>query len=187
MNTPSHTILNLAILSRKGQPKLNLPIVIGSLLPDLAMFWFYFWARGVQRLPEGEIWGELYYDPVWQDVFDVGNSIPLALLGFAIAAYYRQPAVTALFASVLLHCLFDLPLHNDDAHRHFLPFSNFRFESPISYWDPDHYGNIAAFFEVALVLITSVYVFRNLHTRVGKGLLVTIALFYLAGFFYFYT
>jgi len=35
-----------------------------------------------------------------------------------------------------LHALFDFPLHHDDGHRHFWPFSEFRFDSPVSYWDP---------------------------------------------------
>ena len=53
---------------------------------------------------------------------------------------------------MILHCLTDLPLHHDDAHAHFLPLSNWRFESPISYWDARHHGRLIAAVEMLFVL-----------------------------------
>lgn len=176
MNTPSHAILNLAILGRRSQPQFNPTIVIGALIPDVAMFMFYGWARLIAQIPERQIWRELYYEPFWQNIFDLANSIPLALMGLGIALYYRRTAIALLFASIILHCLEDLPLHHDDAHRHFWPFSQFRFVSPVSYWDPAHYGDIAGPLEVALVLIASLYLFRLIRSRWGKGLLIGVNL-----------
>ena len=83
-----------------------------------------------------------------------------------------RTGIALLFASILLHCLEDLPLHHDDGHRHFWPFSNFRFESPVSYWDPNYYGAIAGQIELGLMLIASVYVFRRVRSRWTKGLLI---------------
>jgi hypothetical protein len=46
----------------------------------------------------------------------------------------------------------DLPLHHEDAHRHFLPFTNWRFISPVSYWDPEYHGRIIAVIEILFTL-----------------------------------
>ncbi|MEO0768838.1 MAG: hypothetical protein AAFY72_05300, partial [Cyanobacteria bacterium J06649_4] len=98
--------------------------------------------------------------------------IPLALIGMAAMLYLGRKGIALLFASIVLHCLQDLPLHADDGHRHFWPFSEFRFESPVSYWDPNYYGNIAAPIELVLMLIVSIYVFRRVRSRWTKGLVI---------------
>lgn len=171
MNTTAHAVLNLAMLNREKRPDWNPLIVWGALIPDITMFIFY----GVLKfagIPEQQIWGEEYYRPFWQTTFDFFNSIPLALLGLGIMFYAGRTGIALLFASILLHCLEDLPLHHDDGHRHFWPFSNFRFESPVSYWDPDHYGVIAGRIELGLVLIASIYVFNRVRSPWTKGLLI---------------
>ena len=81
----------------------------------------------------------------------------------------------ALFvASMILHALGDLPLHREDAHRHFFPFSDWRFTSPVSYWDPDHYGGYAAIGEVLLVLAVSFFLFRAYRGR-GRWIVAGVA------------
>ena len=186
MNTPSHTILNLAILRRSQRPELTWPIIVGSLLPDAALFVFYGWARALAQLPDRVIWDEAYYQPFWQDVFAIGNSIPLALGGLGIALWKKRPAWAALFVSMLLHHAEDLPLHNEDAHRHFFPLSNLRIVSPVSYWDPDHFGTYVALVEMVLVLGASVWLFRRVRSRLGRGLLIANGLFYLLAYSFFY-
>jgi hypothetical protein len=52
MKTPSHAIINLAILGRTQHSELNLLIVTGGILPDIPIFLFYFWAKYIARLPE---------------------------------------------------------------------------------------------------------------------------------------
>ncbi len=181
MNTPSHSILNLAILGRPQQRGLMWPILLGSWWPDAAMFVFYGWAKG-RGLAESQIWQEAYYQPGWQDIFAIGNSIPLALLVGCIALWQRWQPLTFFCASALLHHLEDLPLHHDDAHRHFWPLSNVRFISPLSYWDRDHYGTYVALGEILLVLLASVYLWRWTRSRLGRALLIAINLFYLIGY-----
>lgn len=185
MNTPSHSILNLALLRRAQTSALTWPILWGSWLPDLALFGFYGWAKGV-GLSDTVIWGETYYEPLWQNVFAVGNSIPLACLGWAIAAWRKWPGGVALFVSMLLHHAEDLPLHHEDAHRHFWPFSAVRFVSPVSYWDPEHFGAYGALLEFSLVLVASIVLIRQVRSPVGKGLLVLTNLIYGLGFIRFY-
>ena len=171
MNTPTHAILNLAFLGHKEQPSWNPLIIWGALIPDLAMFGFYALLK-FQGISEPQIWGTEYYRPFWQDVFDLFNSIPLAVIGIAVMLHFKRTGWALLFGSIVLHCLEDLPLHVDDGHRHFWPLSNFRFESPISYWDPDHHGAAVAGVEYALVLFASWRVWKLLRSHWMRALLI---------------
>ena len=186
MNTPSHVIINLAIFSKLPLPQANLAIAIGAVLPDLPMFGFYIWLKYVRKMPSREIWSKAYFEPFWQNIFDVVNSIPLIVIGLAIAYYYNWQIAQVVFVSMLVHCLFDLPVHNDDAHRHFLPFSNYRFISPVSYWDPRHHGAIVALLELILVLLATLQVFPAINSWLGKGLMLASNAFYIVGYLKFY-
>ncbi|WP_088242855.1 hypothetical protein [Calothrix rhizosoleniae] len=183
MQTPGHIILNLGILGHRHRPKWTSPIMLGAFVPDAAMFWFYIWTRIIQGRPDSEIWGTLYFLPHWQNIFDLFNSIPLALIGLSLALYYKRSAIAAFCASTILHCLQDLPLHHDDGHRHFWPFSEFRFESPVSYWDPQHYGVWGAGLETVLVLVASYFIFRRTRSQWGKSILILMNILYLLLYF----
>ena len=79
------------------------------------------------------------------------NSIPLMLMLIA-AGYFlgsRSSVLVLTGASALLHLCCDFPFHHDDAHRHFLPLTNWRFASPVSYWDPRHFGRTFMILEIA--------------------------------------
>lgn len=194
MTTPAHAALSLIILGRSERNAL--PVALGAVAPDVPMLVFYLWERLARGVSEGRIWSERYFDPGWQVVFDIPSSIPLLLLALCIllvligrrstagpvpsagvAAAPRPARLTAwaLFvASMILHALGDLPLHREDAHRHFFPFSDWRFTSPVSYWDPDHFGGYAAIGEVLLVLAVSVFLFRAYRGR-GRWIVLGVA------------
>lgn len=84
------------------------------------------------------------------------------------------PALLLVFAlSGLLHLAGDLPLHAEDAHRHLWPLSDWRFISPVSYWDPAHYGRIAAPIEALFAAGLIVLLWRRfagLIPRLALGL-----------------
>ena len=186
MKTPSHAIINLAILGKPQLPQANLIIAIGGILPDIPIFLFYFWAKYIARLPEATIWSKAYYEPSVQNIVALFHSIPLAGIGWLVAYYLGLPSVQILFISMILHSLGDLPVHNDDAHRHFFPFSNYRFISPISYWDRKHYGSIVSLVEMLLVLLSTYRVFGFVNSYIGKTLLILVNCFYLVGALFFY-
>ncbi len=144
MNTPAHAVVNLLILGRKYHPGTAAPIVIGSILPDLPMIYFYVYQKALRGAPEPVIWRGLYYDERWQAFFDVFNSIPIVLVGLVIAWWAGAVRWRAFSAGMGLHVLVDLPLHQTDAHWHFFPYFGWRFYSPVSYWDPDYYGEIVS-------------------------------------------
>jgi hypothetical protein len=142
MNTPAHLAINLLVLARRLPPKAQLAVVAGALLPDLPMFWFYFYEKVVASKPESIIWEKAYFDSGWQNFFAVFNSAPLLLGAIALSSIRRARMWTLLFVSMLAHILLDFPLHREDAHRHVYPFTDWRFFSPVSYWDLHHYGNL---------------------------------------------
>ena len=155
MNTPAHIILNAVVLGR-GRTRANwLPITAGALLPDLPMVGFYLYQRFVLEQSESIIWSQLYFDPDWQQFFDLFNSLPLIAIGAALAWSRQSRAALALFLSMALHVAADLPLHREDAHGHFYPLSSWRFESPISYWDPAHHGLVVGGLEMVGVIVGS--------------------------------
>ncbi|MEM8674037.1 MAG: hypothetical protein AAGF83_09230 [Cyanobacteria bacterium P01_G01_bin.67] len=186
MNTPGHYILNLALLGKTITSKNNLEIAIGAILPDIPIFIFYLVAKFFYQMPEGKIWSEAYYEPFWQNLVALFHSIPLALIGAAICYRFDWKPGTILFISMVCHSLLDLPVHHDDAHRHFFPFSNYRFISPFSYWDPNHYGKTVALIEMGLVLGVNSIVLNLLNTPWTKGIVIAIDLFYLLGYYRFY-
>lgn len=183
MNTPSHAVLNLFLLGKEKIPVANLPIFIGAILPDIPIFVFYVWAKLIARLPEQQIWSVTYYEPFWQNVVAIFHSIPLALLGWLIAYKFGWQSMQLLCISMVVHSLLDLPVHHDDAHRHFFPLSNYRFISPISYWDTKHYGKIVSLFELSFTLLATFPVFHVLQSGISKVLLIGNTIFYLL-FFY---
>lgn len=186
MNTPGHYILNLALLGKTIAPQYNSAIAIGAILPDVPIFIFYLVAKYIYQLPEAKIWLEAYYEPVWQNTIALFHSIPLAAIGAII--FYRwdiKPGMI-LCLSMICHSLLDLPVHHDDAHRHFFPFSNYRFISPFSYWDINHYGRIIALIEMSLVLAVNSLVMGLLNSPFTKGIVILIDLFYLLGYYRFY-
>ena len=186
MKTPSHAIINLAILGKSELPQANLIIAIGGILPDIPIFLFYFWAKYVARMPEATIWSQAYYEPFVQNIVALFHSIPLAAIGWIVAYYFGWQSVQILFLSMILHSLGDLPVHNDDAHRHFFPFSNYRFISPFSYWDRTHYGSIISLVEMLLVLLSTYRVFGFVNSYFGKILLILVNAFYSIGSVSFY-
>ena len=182
MNTPSHYVLNLVLLGSSIAPKQNLAITIGAILPDLPIFIFYGVSKLIYKLPESEIWGKAYYEPFWQNLVALLHSFPLAIIGLILCFYWKWQTGVVFCLSLIFHSLLDFPVHNDDAHRHFFPFSNYRFISPISYWDPAHYGRIVALIEVLLVLAVTPIAFGFLKSGINKGVIIAIDALYIVSY-----
>lgn len=175
MNTPSHLILNLTLLGKKDSILYFVPVMIGALLPDIPMFIFYFVESLILHTPNREIWDVAYFQAGWQNFIDCFNSIPVILLVLAIAWKFDNKFLLLVCFSMLLHIAFDMPVHHDDGHRHFYPLLQWRFESPISYWDPRHFGRIISLFEAAMVLVCCFIMFKR-HKKIGSRVFVSLML-----------
>ena len=158
MNTPAHIAASLVVWRKEMGWGAAAAVTAGAILPDAPMFGFYAYQKLVAGTAERQIWSTEYFRDDWQLFFDLFNSIPLAMLGIVVCHFARFHIGRLLFSSALLHLLCDLPVHNDDAHRHFLPLTHFRFESPVSYWDPAHFGVYFAISELLFAVIACSYV-----------------------------
>ena len=175
MNTPTHALVSLATLGRRGDGGGNAAAVAGAVLPDVPIFVLYAVARWALGQPASRIWTRTYFEPGWQLAVDLLHSVPLALAGLAVAWRLGSGAGRALGASLLLHSALDLPVHTDDAHRHFLPLSGWRFHSPVSYWDPHAHGRTVAAVEIGAALLLAARSFRLLSSRAARAAVAATA------------
>lgn len=148
MNTQTHILLAAALLAKPGQPARNSAVIAGALAPDIAIYTLVVWSK-FAGIPKHTVWSQLYYSPPWSDAVTIDNSAPLylllLLLGLVISNWRANANFLTLFAlAALIHLATDFPVHVGDAHAHFWPISDWRFRSPVSYWNPDHYGQLFA-------------------------------------------
>lgn len=175
MHTPGHAVINLATLgSIVGH---EAAVLAGATLPDIPILTLYVYER-LRGTPEETIWAVCYQNRYWLAVIHGAHSIPLAAIGATLAWLGGAPGLAVFFVSALLHALADFPVHAIDAHRHFLPFSQYRFQSPLSYWDPRFHGREVAAGEALLVLSGSVMLQRRGLPLWGSLLLVAVNLWY---------
>ncbi len=181
MNTPAHMMVNVGLLGKGKAPSHQVAVLIGAVISDVPMFVFYFWEKVWRSLPESVIWQQ-YFDPRWQMVFDLFHSFPIALIGWFLSVWAKWKGGALFWVSMLLHNVGDFPLHHDDAHRHFVPLSDWQFASPVSYWDPRFYGNVVTIIEIFLVLAIGLWLWRDaswIGTKIMVASIFSIYLGYL--------
>jgi len=184
MNSPTHSLLALALLSKKGHTKRNWAVFIGSIVPDVAI---YLWAP-YQRFANGvsgkEMWRELYFQPPMQNLIALFNSIPiylaLATLGWLLRARMAGKLLLFFSLAALIHMATDMPVHSEDAYRHFWPLSDWRFHSPLSYWDRSHHSAWVSVIETIVALVSIIVLWRRFPKLWTKILLSLLALLYIA-------
>ena len=195
MNTQTHLLLATALFARPGRENRlrNAAVITGALLPDAVIFVMFAWSKLI-GVPESEVWSDWYFNPPWLTAIDWMNSLPLfgaiLLVGWVLPRNPRGfdalSSVLMLFAlAAITHLLGDLPLHVDDGHAHFVPFSEWRFVSPVSYWDPRHYGTIVSLMELALGLALIAILWRRFSGRVLRALLAFAVLAYAIPYVWF--
>lgn len=183
MNSPTHTVLALALLSKPGQPLRNWAIAIGSLIPDIAIYIWAPWQMWVNDVTGRKLWRELYFENTMQAIIAPPNSIPLftvlAVIGLWQRAHKWGLALFMLSLAALLHIATDIPVHSHDAYRHFWPLSDWRFHSPLSYWQESRGGRWISLIECGIGLACSTILWRRHPHRWTKFTLSLIALAYI--------
>jgi hypothetical protein len=136
VNTPTHAALNVLVLGR-GRTAPRAWIATAAVLPDVPMFAFFLYESFVRGEPVRRIFGETYFEPRWQTLFDASHSIPVfAVLGLWFL--WRRNRTGQFFAaSLILHSLVDWPTHLEDAHAYFWPIWREPLRGFISYWHSD--------------------------------------------------
>ena len=114
-----------------------------------------------------------YEDPIWISLHNYLHS-PTMLLLLLVVLYVTQSRESFVHSwrswflgSCLLHTLVDIPVHHDDGPLIFWPFNwTYRFASPISYWDPAHYGVPTMIFEGGLVVcLAAMLIWQRYRSR----------------------
>ena len=174
MNTPAHLIFGMTAFGRPERTAVTLAALIGALLPDLSLYLLSGTHLFILGTSPSVVFNELYFSDAWQSIFRIDNSIVLWGLVLIAGLWARWPVVVALAGGALLHLALDLPLHHDDGRAHFWPISDWVFESPVSYWDPDHYGGIVGLIEAVLVLLCCVFLWRRFRTWVWRAVIALL-------------
>ena len=184
MNTPTHLLISAAVFTKPGRDRDNAAVLFGALLPDLFIYGLFVWSK-LAGIPEGLLWREIYFGDDVQLISAIGNSAPLYVLLLGIGWQLGRRWLLLLSASAMVHLAFDFPLHQNDAHRHFWPLSDWRFESPLSYWEPSGYGSTVALAEATLALLLAVLLWRRFGHRWVRLSLILAGASYIAVPLYF--
>lgn len=153
--------------------------LVGGLTPDVPMLTIIFtlMASGVSGQT---IFNELYWQRWWQITNAVSHSFLLwgGLLLFGL--YMRQSLLAIYVGSAFLHSCIDFLVHRGDAHMSFWPLTNYKFMSPVSYYESDHYGIWFSLFDSALGIVMALTLGLRFKNRIVRGLLALCFLAYLA-------
>lgn len=167
MNTPSHMSLALAVLGRKSNAVYNSAIIWGSLAPDITMYALIAYEK-IIGTPDDVIFNVKYFSDQWQSAISLTNSIPIFVI-IALFAYIKGYRGLLLFClAALLHIALDYPLHREDTRMHFYPLSEYKFISPVSYYDSHHYGHFWSPVELLIIIVSTFIGIKALVTNWGK-------------------
>lgn len=170
MITTSHMLMAAVATTRKDMRAWLITLGwLGGGFPDTSMFIMVAASRmgltsstNLWRQPDGLYW----VDP-WMTLADLLHSIPIwgavALLGYLLWSRAGENwktvglALVVFSVGAIIHSIADMLTHTNDAHAHFLPLSDWRFNSPVSYWQRSHYGEIFGIFEMLLNISIAAY------------------------------
>lgn len=179
MNTPSHLIINAALRRRVtagGQRAIpRSAFLLGAVLPDIPLWLLWTGAYAYYRYALANpavtlmdsMFDRFYFtDQLWIASHNLFHA-PLILLGAMALLWRFRGTVGArghwwfwFAAGCLVHTALDVPTHVDDGPVLFFPLNwSYRFHSPVSYWDPRHFGRTFALVELLLDLALLGYLF----------------------------
>lgn len=121
--------------------------VLGAVLPDLPYIFLFAAAAlrgGPSALADLELWDSLWRSPL---VSSLHSFVPwgAVLLTTLVLRRARGPgkALGRAIAFVLgwgVHVMLDMLTHRSDGYPIFWPVSEYRFPTPVSYWEPGYHG-----------------------------------------------
>jgi hypothetical protein len=150
VHTPTHAVVNLAVLGRRAPAWV---VAAAAVAPDVPAVVFHVYCRLTHHWPEER--------DAWRMAATFMHAFPVWLLVLSVALWRRWTLVAAVAASVLLHAALDFPVHHGDALRQLWPISDWRFASPISYWDVQYHARWVRLVELAMLVVASALVWRR--------------------------
>lgn len=190
MNTQSHALMGAVLFGRTISHRAWAGVA-GGLAPDVAMIVIVASLK-FSGIADSVIFGELYWQPWWQITNGMAHSF-FIWGGFLALSLAMRPKIhrfwqsqdrwtlAAIFASsALLHTAIDFLCHREDAHMSFWPLTNWKFVSPVSYYDSQYFGREFSLFEAALGLMMAIALFRQFKNWIVRALLSLSMLAYVA-------
>jgi hypothetical protein len=174
--TTTHVVVNLG-LARWSRTELLLGdrvrrrlFVLGGLAPDVGLFVMTVLAAAYYPAVRGLsleetftlVFDELFYEA---PAFVVAHHLlhaPLVLAALlALGGWLRRTTrarpggrLQAFALGCAVHTVVDIGVHHDDGPLLLFPFEwSARFISPVSYYDPDHYGAVVAPIDLAITVV----------------------------------
>ena len=175
MNTPAHLIFGLAAFGKPDAAKVTAAALAGALIPDVSLYLMAGFHLLILGTEPQVVFGQLYFSDGWQSIFRVDNSIVLWGMGLSYAIWARSAWAVALCGAALFHLGLDFLFHVDDGRAHFWPLTTWIFESPVSYWDPNHYGRIVGMIEMLVAAALCVWLWRRFRTILMRAILFLLA------------
>ena len=175
MMTQSHLIFGMTAFGRAGSRKVTAASLIGAFIPDLSLYLLAGWQLLWVGTSPDIVFGEMYFSEEWHSIFRIDNSIILWGIALGLSVMLRAPVAIALCGAALLHLFLDLPFHHDDGRAHFWPMTNWIFESPLSYWDRNHHGDLVSTMEILLALSCCVILWRRFADKIMRSLILLLA------------
>lgn len=170
MITTTHVVTN-ALLARRGKAQGQAaPIIVkagwfiaGGLAPDVGLTLLSAGAAVYFPLVENMTRAEalehafsnlFFNDWRWISVQNTLHSPVVLGAMYGLGRLTKSKATMAFALGCLLHTTMDIPVHHDDGPLVLFPLNwDFRVESPVSYWDRDHYAAIVAPIDLAVTVI----------------------------------
>lgn len=146
--------------------------VIGSLLPDViyyVMFLYLGLSTGAlfesnpiagDSFPFHSLVHDMFTHPIVVVMRQAGHSIVVWAVLFGISYWnsrWRLTAWKSLLYGWLGHIIVDLLTHVEDAVPIFYPVSDIVIHGPISYWDPEFYGQQFRFVHMIFFVAAIIY------------------------------
>ena len=186
MITPSHLVYSWALAKKtegdggKAKPRRTLAFMLGGLLPDLPTYLFFVIHTIFIQTTQQQLWDEVYFQSSWTPVITLSHSLILWPVVLTLGLYFKLRYLTWIGAAATVHVIMDFFVHNDDAYRHFWPLSDWKFQSPISYWDPAHFGILISTLDTLVVIGLLVWL-TTLYQGNGKKVVYVAMILYLVG------
>lgn len=187
MFTQTHLLLGAALFARPSNHAVAVAGLAGALVPDSDV-WMMFLIERVQGSTGCEVFHYRYWEAPWTTLQMILNSIPayvalivagILLLISPVSWLRTSGMIVLVFASsALLHVGADFLLHHEDARAQWMPFSTWVFRSPVSYWNPAHYGQVFMAFEIVLGIALIAVVGRRFRDRRIWAVLAVLSLGY---------
>ncbi len=170
MRSFSHILMTAGLAKNKKLAKAKyISFVAGSLLPDLPLIALSssLFLRNTNTAKAHEI---MHYNfennSLWIILHNTPHSLVVLLALLALGYFLKRKKsgdwLFWLILGALIHTVIDIFTHYSDGPRFLFPLSwTIRFLSPVSYWDPNHYGRIFSIFEYLFDFSLLLYLLKD--------------------------